>query len=324
MSHARSCAGLALMLFLFSLVIAQEERETPLQRTERILDQNATAEFVEMPLGDLLKNIKEYGLPVELSLEGAKVDLKKTVSLNLKRMSLRSILSYFLDRHGLYYTVKPNGTLVIEPAPGGRLPAYPESKQQLAAKDKLTKLMQEETTLQFITVPLKDVVAFMADQHDCVVTFDPRLSDFSKLVDEPVTCRLQDTSLKDALRALGAPLDLQPIVRYEMIMLTAREKREDAPRDERLEKAYATEINLEAKEYWLTNLAAKLSAQSKVPIVLDRYAILKAAKIDPTTTVKLEAKGVPLRDILKLIPEPKLKFEDRDGVILITPVTAPK
>lgn len=294
---------------------AQQPAETPQKRTERILDEKTTAEFLKTPFSDVLKSFAEkHGVDIGFSPEAMKAALVRNepISVNLTQKSLRSVLHFLLDQYGLHYTLQPNGMLLIIPATKENLATRIESKPQLAAREKLTKVMKEEMTCQFSGTRLSDVIAFLSDQHDCTIAFDMRVLKERKIsVREPVTVMLQSMPLETALRAVLVPFGLQAKIQNEMIFITARE----------VDRAFAQEINLELKARSIPQLAAELALQTRVPVVAD-FPAFAAAKIDLSTPIDVEVKKAPLRDILKALPVavPPLQFVDRDGVILITPV----
>lgn len=323
---SRTWSFVVVLSLLCSLAIAQEPRETPQQRAERILEQQTNAECVETPFGDVLTYLaKKHELPMELSPEATRAGLVKAqerVTLSLKDMTLRSCIYFLSDKYGLNYTIKPDGTVQLIPATKENLAARIESKAQLAAKARLLKLMQDKVAeVAFIDTPLRDVLAFLGDFHECNFSLDPR-ADVGALglADEPCSLFSATLPLGKTLEGLLAPLHLQAIVRHEMILITKRDAKVELARSLEVEKAYDLEIDLVRKKRSILGLAKELTIQAKVPVVCD-YRAFRAAKIDISEPIVFDAKKVPLRDVLKSLPAvvPALKFADRDGVILITP-----
>ena len=311
---------------LCSLAIAQEPAETPQQRAERILEQTTKAEFVRTPLGDVLKYLaKKHELPVELSPEASKaglVKLDERVTLMFKDLTLRSCIYFLCDKYRLHYTIKPDGTLQLIPATKENIAARTESKAQLAAKDRLLKNRRDKTSkTECIDTPLQDILGFLSDEHECNICLDPR-ADAGAIgfADEPCSISFKALTLDQGLQALLAPLQLQAIVRHEMIMITKRDAKVEEARSPDVEKAYDVVIDLMRKKRSLMGLARELTTQSKVPVVCD-YRACRAAKIDITAPLEFEAKQVPLREVLKSLPAAAqaLRFVDRGGVILISP-----
>jgi len=286
------------------------------------LDKPATLEFVDTPLRDVLDYLQAaHSVKIELAPETQKgpqaVDPQMPITKNLKMISLRSALHLLLDPLELEVTVKPDGALLLVPSTKELRAKRVESQVQRAAREKLGKTLKEETTLEFVDCPLKDIIAFLADQHDCTIVLDARaLAETEVEPDVPITGTFRGP-LDEALKILLLPYDLQVKTQDEVLLVVAVDKPAKEKPSPQVAKALESKLDFDL-ERPLPNFANYLTKQTSVHFLL-HHAALKAADIDTTRTLTIKAQGVTPEEALQR-SEPKLplKLIERDGVVLIS------
>jgi uncharacterized membrane protein YgcG len=95
--------------------------------------------------------------------------------------------------------------------------------KQGSKEEKVYKALNEDTTLEFVDTPLKDVIAFLADQHDITIVLTKKIEDAGVQPDQPVTKNLKQISLRSALRLLLSDLNLTYMVKDEVLKITTVE-----------------------------------------------------------------------------------------------------
>ncbi|WP_261365093.1 VWA domain-containing protein [Anatilimnocola floriformis] len=95
--------------------------------------------------------------------------------------------------------------------------------KQGSKEEKVYKALGEDTTLEFVDTPLKDVIAFIADQHDITIVLTKKIEDAGVQPDQPVTRNLKQISLRSALRLLLGDLNLTYMVKDEVLKITTIE-----------------------------------------------------------------------------------------------------
>ena len=95
--------------------------------------------------------------------------------------------------------------------------------KQGSKEEKVYKALNEDTTLEFVDTPLKDVIAFIADQHDITIVLTKKIEDAGVQPDQPVTRNLKQISLRSALRLLLGDLNLTYMVKDEVLKITTIE-----------------------------------------------------------------------------------------------------
>jgi hypothetical protein len=284
-------------------------------------------EYVNTPLRDVLDYLEDqHRVKIELAPEtqtGPKrVDPQTPVTKNLKQISLLSALHLLLDPYELEVTVQPDGTLLLVPSTQELKANRTVSKVQRAVHEKLRKTLKEDTTLEFVNCPLKDVIAFLSDQHDCTIVLDHRaLTATGVSPDEPITgvCR---GPLGEMLNLLLVPYDLQVVTQDEVLLIVTRDviaQDKDTKRNPSAAVAKALETKLDFDLAVPMPLVAEhLTKKTGVHFLLHHTA-LKAADIDTSRALVIKAKGVTPEEALQR-SEPKLplKLIERDGVVLIS------
>lgn len=98
----------------------------------------------------------------------------------------------------------------------------PAQFRELAATLKINEVLNQETELDVLEVPLKDVLMIIAEKHKIPIVLDPEGLEVAKVTpDEIITLDIEDISLRNVLRALLKPLHLGFVVRHEVLTITA-------------------------------------------------------------------------------------------------------
>jgi hypothetical protein len=96
-----------------------------------------------------------------------------------------------------------------------------------AAAKAINEALSSSTELEFIEVPLEDLVEFLKDYHKIEVVIDKKaLNDVGIESDHPVTCNLKGISLRSALRLILGQMDLTYTIRDEVLLITTPEEDE--------------------------------------------------------------------------------------------------
>ncbi|MCH7729214.1 MAG: sigma-70 family RNA polymerase sigma factor [Planctomycetes bacterium] len=99
-----------------------------------------------------------------------------------------------------------------------------DMKRQTPVTEKISAALDEDTQMDFIDVPLSDVIEFLSDLHAISIIIDSRALDEVGLgIDTPVTRNLQGISLQAGLRLLLRDLELSFLIQDEVLMITSEE-----------------------------------------------------------------------------------------------------
>jgi hypothetical protein len=319
----RWLSGGVLFALLFGpFAWAQQPGETPLQKVERALDEDTTLEFVDTPLKDVLAfladqhDVKFESAPEILKGPG-KIDPNTPVTRNLKQISLRSALHMLLDEHNVEVTTTAEGKLRLIPSTPELRAARKESKQQLKKRRKIAIILQEVSAAEFVDCPLTDVLAFMADQHDCTIVLSHRAMAAGILPDRPVTLAVKDRSCEEVLKLVLAPMDLEAVIQDEVLLVVPRDPKVKPKASPAVAKALATKLDLNLTAH-LAGIAAELSDKTGVPFVLHTQS-LKTAKIDTAEFHIVKNQLATPAEILQgLKTATPLTLVERDGMVLIS------
>ena len=94
-----------------------------------------------------------------------------------------------------------------------------------SAEEQIFDALRQPTTMEFIEMPLQDVVDYVEDLHDIEVEIDFRaIEEVGLSSDTPITRNLKGISLRSALRLVLGELDLTYTVRDEVLLITTREE----------------------------------------------------------------------------------------------------
>ncbi|MCH8150458.1 MAG: hypothetical protein IH987_21175 [Planctomycetes bacterium] len=93
------------------------------------------------------------------------------------------------------------------------------------SEERIRRALGQTTMIDFIEVPLRDVVDYLADLHKIPIVIDARALDTVGMgTDTPITRRLQGISLRSALRILLRDLELTYVIRDEVLQITTQEE----------------------------------------------------------------------------------------------------
>lgn len=93
------------------------------------------------------------------------------------------------------------------------------------AEERISKALDETTSMEFVETPLSDVVDYLKDLHKIEIQLDTRaLEDAGAGSDTPITKNLKGISLRSALRLLLGGLDLTYVIKDEVLLITTPEK----------------------------------------------------------------------------------------------------
>lgn len=98
---------------------------------------------------------------------------------------------------------------------------------ETAAEKRIREVLGELTSLDFRDTPLRDVIAFVENQHQVEIELDRlALEDSQYSFDTPVTKELKNVSLRYALGAILDDLNLDFSIDSEVILVTSYETEE--------------------------------------------------------------------------------------------------
>jgi len=93
--------------------------------------------------------------------------------------------------------------------------------KQGGSEERIFKALNENTQLEFVETPLKDVVAYLADFHNIPIVINSKKLDEAAVgIDTPVTKSLKGISLRSALRLMLAELELTYLIDDEVLQIT--------------------------------------------------------------------------------------------------------
>jgi hypothetical protein len=313
-------AGCLSLPFTSGLSWAADPENRAVQLTEQSLDVRATLDYVNVPLNKVLKEQADiYGVKFDIAKAkpGDKaVDLDTLVTCYLKGMSLRSALRIALDWCDLDFVVRTDGVISVVPATAELKAKHVESKVQKAAHAKLGEQLRETTTIGFNGARLKDVVAFLSDQHDCTICFSGNALK-NPAINESITGTFEKLPIHEVLRRTLLPLGLQATVQEEVVLIVPWEKAADAKPSPEVAKALEKKFDTDLTQP-LSVIAQHFTEQTGIPFLLHTPA-LKAATVNLDRVVIVKAQGATAAEtLMRLKPAVPLKLIERDGLVLIT------
>jgi hypothetical protein len=97
-----------------------------------------------------------------------------------------------------------------------------------AAEAKIFAALRQPTKLDFVDQPLSDVVNYLIEHHKIPIQLDTKaLTNAGLGSDTPVTASFDGISLRSALRFIFGELDLNYVVRNEVLFITSRTEAEN-------------------------------------------------------------------------------------------------
>jgi hypothetical protein len=267
-----------------------------------------------------LKRLAEHQSLEVLELRGTKVTGKALRYMQtLPRLTYLNLCGTGIDDQDIE-TLNEICSLVSVSLLGTRVTEDGLNRLQLAGSvasepvDQRTILhLDEPTELDFVSQPLADVVEYFRQRHEQEILLDARLLDPArKLFASPVTRKVRDISLLEALEETLAPLGLVMVYRNDVLLITTRPVRpalyvpQLADGEEigpSLDRVLSEKTNLDFASQPLSDVLLYLSTRHDIPIRVDEGAFRLAER---TSEVRLTCaiKGIPLRSALGLILEP--------------------
>ena len=112
----------------------------------------------------------------------------------------------------------------VEPA---TLPANAPAVEYLPrpTKDeqKILDALRKPTTVEFLDLPLEDAITFLKEYHNLNVWLDKAtLTDEGVALDQPITLKLKDVSLRSVLNLILQPVELAYVVEDDVMKITTK------------------------------------------------------------------------------------------------------
>jgi hypothetical protein len=179
--------------------------------------------------------------------------------------------------------------------------------------------LAEETTFEFIEMPLKDAVAYFADLHKVPVAIDREaLADAGLSEELAITNMARGVSLSSALTAMLRGRGLGFINDGERLLITTAIKTQD----HRFEAALEQETQVHFVEVPLNDVVAFFEELHKIPIEIDIKS-LDEAGLGGDVPVTREVSELTLASALNLIlNDLELTYIIENEVMLITTLAA--
>ena len=93
------------------------------------------------------------------------------------------------------------------------------------AAERIYSALDEQTRLEFIETPLGDVVEFLGDLHGIEIAIDTlSLGEEKITIDSPITANLTSNSLRNALDLILGNLELDYVVKKEVLFITTAQQ----------------------------------------------------------------------------------------------------
>ena len=310
-----------------------------MQRIADALKQPTQIEFVETPLKDVAEYLKDlHHIEIRIdrdALQAAGIrEEDLLVMRNLNGISLQSGLRLVLRELALTYVIRGRALWITTPQQTGASGAGPITIETGGSNEKrIAEALKQPTQIGSVETPLKDVVDYLKDFHRIEIQLDDKaLRQAGISNDTPVSFNLNGVSLQSALRLLLRQLDLDYVIRDEVLFITTPREAaamnvvqptyripEMVAQEKGLAEALRQPTPLEFVETPLKDVVDYLKDFHHIEIQLDEKA-LKQAGIDDSASITINRKGVSLRSALSAMLDPLgLEFEIRDEVLLITP-----
>ena len=201
-------------------------------RVARGLDRNISLGIEDPKLQGVCEILtRRSGIPIRLDAAALKkvgVTPETTVPLTMVgSLSLRSWLAFVSEGLYLRYEEDDKGLVIRPPKPGEPPPPYArplaESAVQRAARRNLEKMLDQKVSFEFKDKPLAEVVRFFENKTQEAFILDPLdRRDGMPNLKSLVSGSAKDVPLREALKKLLDPLEMEFTVRDEVIVLTGR------------------------------------------------------------------------------------------------------
>ncbi len=94
--------------------------------------------------------------------------------------------------------------------------------------EKILRALDEETTFDFIDIPLSEVMEYVSDLHDIpVILHTSAMDDLGIPTDEPINLRVKGITLRSALSLMLDEHELVAFPRKEVLFVTTKERAEE-------------------------------------------------------------------------------------------------
>lgn len=197
------------------------------QKIEAALREKTELDFVQQPLSDVIDYLSQrHDIEVQLdgrSLTDAGVGSDTPITLSLKGVTLREALQKLLDPLKLTFAVRHEVLFIAaKPLPEkfGDFPVVPAGRR---LSPKLAEAFMQKTELDFVELPLVDVVRALSRMHQIPLELDAKsLADAGIGFDVPITRSIKGITLKSGLELLLADLDLICVADGEKVVIRSK------------------------------------------------------------------------------------------------------
>eukprot|EP00913_Durusdinium_trenchii_P008965 g8431.t1 len=237
--------------------VVENQKSVETRRIENALASKTRWEFDGVPLVDVLTFLsKTHGINIVLdgnALKADKVDPRTPITLAVNDVTLRSALRLILEPLKLTHAVR-NEVLLISTrtalkAPGDPSAAASRKKNLLPAggfddaaeelppaavdfKRRSTLEARIETALKdtskeidFVDATLKEAMVQIADTHKITILFDQKaVTNGDIQPDNEVNLQLKDVSLRNVMRLILEPYDLDFVIQHGVVLIVTAEK----------------------------------------------------------------------------------------------------
>jgi hypothetical protein len=213
------------------------------------------------------------------------------------------------------------------------LPQPPESDS--AAEVRIREALDDTTSIEFISTPLTDVVAYLEDAHEIpILLYCKKLSEAGCSSSKPITMALEGFSLRAALQVMLHEQGLAPVVRRQVLLITTLDDAA-AWRDEtglpeilagtnaELVQSLQGVANCKFKETPLKEVLSHFRNQESIPIRFKESAFVGRSRLldEPVT--------LPLRGVSRVtalgfvLDDHELSCTELDGEMWVKPRPKP-
>ena len=254
---------------------------------EKALKKTVDLDLIEIPMRDVVDYLKElHGVNFVLDDENL-ADVP--VTSNLKGISLRSVLNIVLRKHDLAFVVQDESIIFTKPSvvAGQNSAASKDAKnaKPTAAEQHIQEMLAKPTKLQFIDLPLGEMVGYLEDLYKVNGILEDE-SSANKLINIDV----KDVTLRSALNIMLRPHGLV-YVRRERIDYHRQAKGKTKIVNDRIETDYRRDGVVRVRSLFA---AEELS---EIRSALQRYQRELLPSL-PTSDYTLEADGNTVRNLL--------------------------
>jgi hypothetical protein len=204
--------------------------------------------------------------------------------------------------------------------------------------------LEDDTRMDFVEVPLHDVLEFLQAQHDMTIRLDESALEAAGIAaDLPMTESVKGITLHSGLRLLLSKGRLSYVIRDDAFVITTEDearrlmqqgvinaeevehefaKQRNSIRDQRAAKTINVLLQNTRFQFTdapLTNVVPKLVEQYDIPIEIDRARLARAG-ISPDVRCTWNVQDVPLGIVLqKLLASVGLTYAVEQERLVITP-----